>query len=75
MRFILGVIMTLALTTLAFVGNAFGQTPAAPATTTTTVLPSTLWSSREPSQPRRALKLQSAPQRRLVAVSKRLQKP
>jgi hypothetical protein len=40
MRFIFGVIMTLALTTLASVGNAFGQSPAAPATTTTTVLPS-----------------------------------
>ena len=41
MRFILGVIMTLALTTLALVGVAFGQTttPAAP-TTTITTLPS-----------------------------------
>lgn len=38
---ILGVIMALALFTLALVGVAFGQTtPAAPTTTTTTVLPS-----------------------------------
>lgn len=42
MRFILGVIMTLALTTVALIGVAFGQAPApaAPTTTTTTVLPS-----------------------------------
>ena len=41
MRFIFGVIMTLALTTVALIGVAFGQTtPAAPTTTTTTVLPS-----------------------------------
>lgn len=41
MRFILGVIMALALFTLALIGVAFGQTttPAAP-TTTTTTLPS-----------------------------------
>lgn len=39
MRFIFGVIMTLALTTVALIGVAFGQAPAAP-TTTTTVLPS-----------------------------------
>lgn len=39
MRFILGVIMALALFTLALVGVAFGQAPAAP-TTTTTTLPS-----------------------------------
>lgn len=41
MRFILGVIMALALFTLALVGVAFGQTtPAATTTTTTTILPS-----------------------------------
>jgi hypothetical protein len=34
MRFILGVIMALALFTLALVGVAFGQAPAAPTTTT-----------------------------------------
>jgi uncharacterized iron-regulated membrane protein len=39
MRFILGVIMALALTTLALVGVAFGQTTA-PAAPTTTTLPS-----------------------------------
>jgi hypothetical protein len=39
MRFILGVIMTLVLTTVALIGVAFGQAPAAP-TTTTTTLPS-----------------------------------
>lgn len=38
MRFILGVIMALAFTTLALVGVAFGQTT--PAATTTTILPS-----------------------------------
>ena len=40
MRFILGVIMTLALTTVALIGVAFGQTTPAAPTTTTTVLPS-----------------------------------
>jgi hypothetical protein len=40
MRFIFGVIMALALTTLALVGIAFGQAPAPAPTTTVTTLPS-----------------------------------